>query len=931
MTVPFVLKMGGSLLTRHGRPFEVAEENMRGLAAELAAGVPAEGLVVVVGSGSSGRGLLPVFSSGRIERRHSHLARRVIGLLSELHERLADALDSAGLPVSPLHAGTLFAVERGRVAGLASEILSAHLTAGRVPLVNGGIVPDLDGDFTIVSSDRMAAEIAAALGARKVIWATDVDGVLDRNGRLMPLVERATAHRMWDPAEAADDPTGAMGGKVAQALELAGRGIESFIVNGTSPGRLRAALRGEQVTGTCIHRVAALSGDRYRLEEPQREENAVAMPISGTGNVSQGRRPYKESCMPLPELFTGPRIDRLNYTVYEDGGQAVAALKRGEADLVDFPLSGDGSDLGDDIAVDRCRDFGYYYVAFNNRKSPLDRKPFRKALAYLVDDVKRVVAASMQDDRVELMDSIMVQYYGRLVNRYVPKYETDGPDDAVTKALAQLNGASLDGIGDGEVRFLITSDDPIAQRIMAELKTRIERAPELARIFTFVEVPRNEVAAQVYAGDEGDWHVYAGWQYVQDNLSRWNPGMSKLRLSLDWTADFQSGNSRTRNYPGFSNADYDRVAQQFLTTLHPRDLRGAVITEEHLEPWWNNAQFWEKGGDLPEDADALLLLWKLQWMVADEVPVVPLFARTVRFVRRADVEGIWNGDPDESFTYPGGNQPIESTYPGGTMSYWTFQRVHRSDSSNREINLAVSNPLRHINPLGVGNYWDALVWSRLYESMLGLNPFLLMKGVAEDTVNLADSYRSEFFSSGTIRYGLHFTVQPGVKWHDGTDFTANDVAFTYLSMMGARGRQTAAQHPTTKGLASALVNDEPIPAWVDMTHWLEHVEVPDDKSISLYFTHSSRYLHEWFGDMPIIPMHVWRHLGSDFTRPVYKGIEGLYAIRDDALGAPDGDYCGWHGLVGTGPFVWQGSDDPLNGGGSLTAFADYHNKPASER
>jgi hypothetical protein len=78
-------------------------------------------------------------------------------------------------------------------------------------------------------------------------------------------------------------------------------------------------------------------------------------------------------------------------------------------------------------------------------------------------------------------------------------------------------------------------------------------------------------------------------------------------------------------------------------------------------------------------------------------------------------------------------------------------------------------------------------------------------------------------------------------------------------------------------------------------------------------------------------MHVWRHLGSDFTRPVYKGIEGLYAIRDDALGAPDGDYCGWHGLVGTGPFVWQGSDDPLNGGGSLTAFADYHNKPASER
>jgi len=259
MTVPCVLKIGGSLLTRHGKPFEIAEENLRGLAGALAAGVPAEGLVVVVGSGSSGRGLLPVFSGDRIERRHSHLARRVAGLLAELPGRLVDALDAAGLPVSPLDAGTLFAVERGRVTGLASAILSAHLTAGRVPVLSGGIVMDLDVDFTIVSSDRMVTEIAVPLGAAKVIWATDVDGVLDLNGRLMPSVERATANRMWDPPEAGDDPTGAMGGKVAQALELAGRGIESFIVNGTSPGRLRAALRGERVTGTWIHRAAAVA------------------------------------------------------------------------------------------------------------------------------------------------------------------------------------------------------------------------------------------------------------------------------------------------------------------------------------------------------------------------------------------------------------------------------------------------------------------------------------------------------------------------------------------------------------------------------------------------------------------------------------------------------------------------------------------------
>jgi ABC-type transport system substrate-binding protein len=648
------------------------------------------------------------------------------------------------------------------------------------------------------------------------------------------------------------------------------------------------------------------------------------MPASVSGEVSGGRRPYKDTCMPLPELFRGPRVDRLVYRVHDGIHAAVGALKRDEVDLVDFPVPEDVGDLGDGVAVDRCRDFGYYYVGFNTRRAPLDSKVFRNALAYLIDDVKKAVAGSLGSDRVELMDSIMVQYYGRLVNRYVPRYETDGADDALARALGLLNGAA-GRVADGAVRFLVTTDDPIAKKIMGELRSRIEGSAELARVCSFVEASRNEIAEVVYSGDGGDWHVFCGWQYVQDNLSRWNPGMSKLRLSLDWTADFQSGNSRTRNYVGFSDPEFDRVAGRFLTALQPRDLRGAVITEDHLEPWWNNAGFWEKGGDLPQDANALLLLWKLQWMIADQTPIVPLFSRTVRFARAADVTGVWNGDPDEAFTYPGGSQPIESTYPGGTLSYWTFQRARKAGSAAGEIRLGLSNPLRHLNPLGVGNYWDALIWGRIYESMLGLNPFLLTKGVAEDAVNLADSFTSEFFTHGVIRYGLHFTVKPGVRWHDGTDFTAYDVAFSYLSMLGGRGREMAGQHPSTAELAGALVNDEPIPAWVDLARWLEHVEVADDKSVSLYFTQASRFLHEWFGDMPIIPMHVWRHLGPDFTRPAYRGSEGLYAICDEERGAPSGPYCGWHGLVGTGPFVWHRGEDPLRGG-TLTRFTEYHNR-----
>ncbi|MCT9006110.1 ABC transporter substrate-binding protein [Streptomyces rhizosphaerihabitans] len=646
--------------------------------------------------------------------------------------------------------------------------------------------------------------------------------------------------------------------------------------------------------------------------------------MTSTGKADNSGRPYKESCMPLPELFQGPRVERLNYRIFAAPDDALTALGAGEIDLVDFPVTS-SDPLPEGVAVDTCRDFGYYFVAFNNRLAPTHSKAFRQAFAYLLDDVKKTVSRTVTSERVEVMDSIMVQYYGRLVNRYLPQYATSGPDDAVARALATL-GSELEGLADDSVKCLITTNDAISKAIMVALRDRVERSPELARVISFVETTRNDVATTVYSGDEGEWHIFCGWQYVQDNLSRWNPGMSKLRLSLDWTADFQSANSQTRNYPGFNSPEYDRVAQQFLTTLYPRDLRGAVITEEHLEPWWNNAEFWAKGGDVPKNADALLLLWKLQWMIADEAPVVPMFAASVRFARSSDVLGIWNGDPHESFTYPGASQPIESTYPGGTMSHWTFQRIRKTDPAVQEINLGVTNRLRHINPLGVGNYWDALIWSRMYESMLGLNPFLLMKGVAEDAVNLADSFHSEFFSSGKIRYALHLTVKPGVRWHDGEDFTAEDVAFTYLSMLGARGRELAKRNASTAEFESALVNEKEIPAWIDMARWLEHIEMPDAKSISLYFTHSSRYLHEWFGDMPIVPMHIWRHLGPDYTQPTYRGTTGLYAISDEARGAGGDEFAGWHGLVGTGPFRWTPSSDPLNTGGSLVRFSHYHNR-----
>ncbi|MBR8642535.1 hypothetical protein KEF29_32655 [Streptomyces tuirus] len=179
--------------------------------------------------------------------------------------------------------------------------------------------------------------------------------------------------------------------------------------------------------------------------------------------------------MPLPELFQGPRIERLNYRIFTNPDDALTALNAGEIDLVDFPITSD-EPPAEGVAIDPCRDFGYYFVAFNNRLAPTDSKQFRQAFAYLLDDVKKTVSKTVPSDRVEVMDSIMVQYYGRLVNRYLPKYDTDGPDDAVAKALSTL-GSELDGLADDSVTCLITTNDAISRAIMVALRERVERSP----------------------------------------------------------------------------------------------------------------------------------------------------------------------------------------------------------------------------------------------------------------------------------------------------------------------------------------------------------------------------------------------------------------------------------------------------------------------
>jgi isopentenyl phosphate kinase len=122
------------------------------------------------------------------------------------------------------------------------------------------VVMDREQGVAICSTERLFELLAGELPAhgarvRRAVWLGETDGVYDAAGRTVARLvagDHAAAERLRAAigAAAGTDVTGGMLHRVETALALAGRGIPSLIANGTVPGLLARALRGDGVPGT---------------------------------------------------------------------------------------------------------------------------------------------------------------------------------------------------------------------------------------------------------------------------------------------------------------------------------------------------------------------------------------------------------------------------------------------------------------------------------------------------------------------------------------------------------------------------------------------------------------------------------------------------------------------------------------------------------
>jgi acetylglutamate kinase len=220
-----VVKVGGALLEKPEAAVDKIISHRK------------DGLVVVHGGGVQITRMLErmsvksQFIDGLRVTDEITLAAVAASLMGEVHTALVRALQAAGIPA----VGVFGAVKADRKSG-PWGLVGTNVKADRSvlePIIHSGRVPVIPtlaiGESTLlnVNGDETASGVALALQAHALVFLTDVEGVLDAEGQLIPRV----------PAEVSllDAPfvTGGMKPKLrAVAAALAG-GVASVCVGRT--------------------------------------------------------------------------------------------------------------------------------------------------------------------------------------------------------------------------------------------------------------------------------------------------------------------------------------------------------------------------------------------------------------------------------------------------------------------------------------------------------------------------------------------------------------------------------------------------------------------------------------------------------------------------------------------------------------------------
>lgn len=191
---------------------------------------------------------------------------------------------------------------------------------------------------------------------------------------------------------------------------------------------------------------------------------------------------------------------------------------------------------------------------------------------------------------------------------------------------------------------------------------------------------------------------------------------------------------------------------------------------------------------------------------------------------------------------------------------WTLLMAEPADNEKRTLNMLLAEEPRNLNPFVAGTAYSWQVLGLIYESLIGTDPFTL-----EDMPSLARSWSVDTVGQGTKEHTrLTFVLREGLKWNDGTPFSAGDVkaSFDFLKKNG-------------------------IPRHFDSVKNIRSVVTEGDLKLVVEMEGTSYWYLDNVGGLPCMPKIVLEKI-SDWQNWDPLDTKGTF---------------GPYGLVGSGPFI----------------------------
>jgi len=251
-----VIKLGGSLLTDKSKPYTLRRDLLRSIAREISESF--ERAVIIHGVGSFGHPPVKKYGLHKGYQSEGNLMdlARTQSIVMTLRMELVKALQEENVRAMLFLPSSQAISEGMRIREFFLEPVRRFLEIGMVPVLGGDIVADQSMGFSVLSGDSIAVYLADKLNARRLIFASDVDGIYtadpkkDEGAKLIPEINLNNLEEIAEISGSSFiDVTRGMAGKIEAVKRYRGlveKGTEVVFLSMLKYGNLRAYLRGEK-------------------------------------------------------------------------------------------------------------------------------------------------------------------------------------------------------------------------------------------------------------------------------------------------------------------------------------------------------------------------------------------------------------------------------------------------------------------------------------------------------------------------------------------------------------------------------------------------------------------------------------------------------------------------------------------------------------